>query len=119
MKDIRQGIDQGMNEASSTDCQGWSKEVESMKPRMAQVLSNIDPTLSYGEADFASVDVVVEAVVENPKVKKIVLAEVESKCKEGTILCSNTSTISITSLAEGLKHPENFCGMHFSIKYTA
>ena len=68
--------------------------------RMAQVLSNIDPTLSYGEADFADVDVVVEAVVENPKIKKIVLAEVESKCKEGTILCSNTSTISITSLVK-------------------
>ena len=73
---------------------------------MAQVLSNIDPTLSYGEADFADVDVVVEAVVENPKIKKIVLAEVEQKCKEGTVLCSNTSTISITSLAEGLEHPE-------------
>ena len=80
---------------------------------MAQVLGNIDPTLSYGEVDFADVDVVVEAVVENPKVKKIVLAEVERKCKEGTVLCSNTSTISITSLAEGLEHPENFCGMHF------
>merc|ERR1712100_291853 len=40
-------------------------------------------------------------------------AEVESKCKEGTVLCSNTSTISITALAEGLEHPENFCGMHF------
>ena len=37
--------------------------------RMAQVLSNITPTLSYGEADFADVDVVVEAVVENPKIK--------------------------------------------------
>lgn len=113
MKDIRQaGIDQGMNEASKLTAK-LVKRGRIDEARMAQVLSNIDPTLSYGEADFADVDVVVEAVVENPKVKKIVLAEVESKCKEGTVLCSNTSTISITSLAEGLKHPENFCGMHF------
>ena len=113
MKDIRQaGLDQGMNEAAKLTAK-LVKRGKIDEARMAQVLSNIDPTLSYGEADFADVDVVVEAVVENPKVKKIVLAEVESKCKEGTVLCSNTSTISITSLAEGLEHPENFCGMHF------
>ena len=113
MKDIRQaGLDQGMNEAAKLTAK-LVKRGKIDEARMAQVLSNIDPTLSYGEADFADVDVVVEAVVENPKVKKIVLAEVERKCKEGTVLCSNTSTISITSLAEGLEHPENFCGMHF------
>jgi 3-hydroxyacyl-CoA dehydrogenase/enoyl-CoA hydratase/3-hydroxybutyryl-CoA epimerase/enoyl-CoA isomerase len=113
MKDIRQaGLDQGMSEASKLTAK-LVKRGKIDEARMAQVLSSITPTLSYGEADFAEVDVVVEAVVENPKVKKIVLAEVEGKCKEGTVLCSNTSTISITSLAEGLKHPENFCGMHF------
>ena len=113
MKDIRQaGIDQGMAEASKLTAK-LVKRGKIDESRMAQVLSNITPTLSYGEADFADVDVVVEAVVENPKIKKIVLAEVEQKCKEGTVLCSNTSTISITSLAEGLEHPENFCGMHF------
>ena len=113
MKDIRQaGIDQGMAEAAKLTAK-LVKRGKIDESRMAQVLSNITPTLSYGEADFADVNVVVEAVVENPTVKKIVLAEVEKKCTEGTILCSNTSTISITSLAEGLEHPENFCGMHF------
>jgi 3-hydroxyacyl-CoA dehydrogenase/enoyl-CoA hydratase/3-hydroxybutyryl-CoA epimerase/enoyl-CoA isomerase len=56
---------------------------------------------------------VVEAVVENEKVKKAVLAEVEGIVPAETVLASNTSTISITKLAEGLKRPENFCGMHF------
>ena len=113
MKDIRQaGIDQGMSEAAKLTAK-LVKRGKIDESQMAEVLSNITPTLSYGEADFANVDVVVEAVVENPKVKKIVLAEVETKCPEGTVLCSNTSTISITSLAEGLEHPENFCGMHF------
>ena len=78
---------------------------------MAQTIARIRPTLSYG--DFKTVDFVVEAVVENEKIKKSVLAETEGQLKEGAILSSNTSTISITRLAEGLKHPENFCGMHF------
>jgi len=42
-----------------------------------------------------------------------VLAEVESKVSADTVLASNTSTISITYLAEALQRPENFCGMHF------
>jgi len=78
---------------------------------MAGVLTKIRPTLSFGE--LGNVDIVVEAVVENEKVKKSVLAEVEGVVKEDAILASNTSTISITRLAESLKRPENFCGMHF------
>ena len=113
MKDIRQaGIDQGMGEATKL----LSKLVKRGKidnARMAEILANINPTLSYGSEDFSDVDIVVEAVVEIPKVKKAVLADIEKVCKPGTVLTSNTSTISITSLAEGLEHPENFCGMHF------
>ncbi len=78
---------------------------------MAEVLTRIRPTLGFG--DFKNVDIVVEAVVESEKVKKSVLAEVEGHVKESAILASNTSTISITRLADGLKRPENFCGMHF------
>jgi 3-hydroxyacyl-CoA dehydrogenase/enoyl-CoA hydratase/3-hydroxybutyryl-CoA epimerase/enoyl-CoA isomerase len=52
-------------------------------------------------------------VVENPKVKHAVLAETEKHIGEDAILTSNTSTISITYLAEALQRPENFCGMHF------
>ncbi|MGM1295416.1 3-hydroxyacyl-CoA dehydrogenase NAD-binding domain-containing protein, partial [Enterobacter hormaechei] len=62
---------------------------------------------------FDRVDVVVEAVVENPKVKKAVLAETEDKVRPETVLASNTSTIPISELASVLKRPENFCGMHF------
>ena len=55
----------------------------------------------------------VEAVVEYPKMKQAVLAEVEDQVGEEAILASNTSTISISLLAQALKRPENFCGMHF------
>src|SRR5690554_5164198 len=78
---------------------------------MAQALNAIRPTLSYG--DFGNVDIVVEAVVENPKVKHAVLAEVEEQVGENTIIASNTSTIAISYLARALKRPQNFVGMHF------
>ena len=78
---------------------------------IGEVLGRIRPALSYG--DFGDVDIVVEAVTENEKIKGIVLGQVEEACPEGAIITSNTSSISISRLAENLKHPENFCGMHF------
>ena len=111
MKDIANAaLDLGMGEATKL----LAKAVERKKmdaAKMGKVLSSIRPTLNYG--DFADVDVVVEAVVENPKIKQSVLAETEEKLKDGAVLASNTSTISITHLATALKKPENFAGMHF------
>ena len=111
MKDINQeGLDLGLSEAGKL----LSKRVDRgrMTPaNMAEVLNNINPVLSY--EGFEDVDIVVEAVVENAKVKHKVLAEVEATVTEDTVLTSNTSTISITSLAESLQRPANFCGMHF------
>lgn len=111
MKDINQdGINLGLKEAKKL----LTKRVDKgrMKPdQMADVLNNIVPTLNYGE--FKNVDIVVEAVVENVKVKDAVLTELEDLVREDAIITSNTSTISIDTLAKNLKRPENFCGMHF------
>ncbi|MCR3825704.1 enoyl-CoA hydratase-related protein, partial [Pseudomonas aeruginosa] len=75
MKDIREeGIQMGLNEAAKL----LGKRVEKGRltpAKMAEALNGIRPTMSYG--DFGNVDIVVEAVVENPKVKQAVLAEVE------------------------------------------
>jgi len=111
MKDIAQaGIDLGLNEASKLLTKRVSKG-KMKAEKMADVLNSITPALNYG--DFGSVDLIVEAVVENPKVKDIVLCEVENHVSDDTVLTSNTSTISIDLLAKNLKRPENFCGMHF------
>ncbi|MFD2190398.1 fatty acid oxidation complex subunit alpha FadB [Pistricoccus aurantiacus] len=111
MKDIKmEAIELGLKEARKL----FIKQVERGKldkADMAEKLTSIRSTLAYG--DFEQVDLVVEAVVENPKVKGGVLAEVEEATGDETILTSNTSTISIDRLAENLKRPENFCGMHF------
>jgi 3-hydroxyacyl-CoA dehydrogenase/enoyl-CoA hydratase/3-hydroxybutyryl-CoA epimerase/enoyl-CoA isomerase len=111
MKDIEQaGIDLGLSEATKL----LSKRVARgrMTPeKMASVLNLINPTMGYG--DFEGVDFVVEAVVENLKVKHVVLPEVEAQIGPDAVLASNTSTISIDLLAEPLARPESFCGMHF------
>jgi 3-hydroxyacyl-CoA dehydrogenase/enoyl-CoA hydratase/3-hydroxybutyryl-CoA epimerase/enoyl-CoA isomerase len=111
MKDVRQeGIDLGMSESRKL----LEKRVSRGKldtNGMITALSKITPTLDY--TDFGDVDFVVEAVVENQKVKKFVLQELEGLVSEDTIIATNTSTISVDELASVLKRPENFCGMHF------
>ena len=111
MKDINEkSLTLGMNEAAKL----LNKQLERGKIdglKLAGVISTIQPVLEY--SGFDRVDVVVEAVVENPKVKKAVLAETEDKVRPDTVLASNTSTIPISELASVLKRPENFCGMHF------
>jgi len=111
MKDINQaGLDLGLAEANGLLSKLVAKK--RMTPeKMGQVLNNIVPALSYEE--FSDTDIVVEAVVENPKVKQAVLAEVEAKVSDSTVVASNTSTISIDLLAKSLAKPERFLGMHF------
>lgn len=75
------------------------------------VLSSIMPSLSY--EGIENTDIVIEAVVENPKIKSAVLSDVETKISSKAVLVSNTSTISIDYLSGFLQRPENFCGMHF------
>ncbi|MCV6612258.1 MAG: fatty acid oxidation complex subunit alpha FadB [Amphritea sp.] len=111
MKDINEAALQlGLDEANKL-LGGQLKRGRIDAAKMAQTINRIRPTLSYG--DFGNVDLVVEAVVENQKIKQMVLAETEQNIAEDAILASNTSTISINALAKSLKRPENFCGMHF------
>ncbi|MGB2821032.1 MAG: 3-hydroxyacyl-CoA dehydrogenase NAD-binding domain-containing protein, partial [Phycisphaerae bacterium] len=63
--------------------------------------------------DLAEADIVIEAVYEDPAVKRSVFAAVEDACSEAAIIATNTSTISLDVLAEGMRHPERLIGMHF------
>jgi 3-hydroxyacyl-CoA dehydrogenase/enoyl-CoA hydratase/3-hydroxybutyryl-CoA epimerase/3-hydroxyacyl-CoA dehydrogenase/enoyl-CoA hydratase/3-hydroxybutyryl-CoA epimerase/enoyl-CoA isomerase len=74
----------------------------------AALISGVNGSVGLSEAD-----VVIEAVVENAEVKRKLFAEIEPTLSDSAILASNTSTIPITTLAEGLKRPENFAGLHF------
>ncbi|MGW5113455.1 3-hydroxyacyl-CoA dehydrogenase NAD-binding domain-containing protein [Nocardia sp. NPDC004123] len=76
-----------------------------------EILDRIHPTADY--ADCAGADLVVEAVFEDPALKRAVFADVEQVLKPDALLGSNTSTLPITELAQGVSRPEDFIGLHF------
>lgn len=63
--------------------------------------------------ELAKCDLVIEAIIEQADIKKKVFEQLESVLRPDAILATNTSTIPITELAKGLKHPERFCGIHY------
>ncbi|HEX7662463.1 MAG TPA: 3-hydroxyacyl-CoA dehydrogenase NAD-binding domain-containing protein [Pseudonocardiaceae bacterium] len=75
------------------------------------LVSRIHPTAD--DADVAGVDTVVEAVFESPALKRKVFGEIEPLVAPDALLGSNTSTLPITSLAEGVTRPTDFIGLHF------
>ncbi|GGB31368.1 3-hydroxyacyl-CoA dehydrogenase [Flexivirga endophytica] len=70
-------------------------------------------TATADAADLKGVDAVIEAVFEDADLKAKVFAEVEAVVGDETLLCSNTSTLPITSLAEHVTRPTDFVGLHF------
>jgi 3-hydroxyacyl-CoA dehydrogenase/enoyl-CoA hydratase/3-hydroxybutyryl-CoA epimerase len=68
-------------------------------------------TLNWDE--FDSVDVVVEAAVEDLALKKQIFRDLATRCRPETVVATNTSSLLVTSLQEGLANPERVAGMHF------
>jgi len=63
--------------------------------------------------DMKDTDIIIEAILEEVKMKKDVFQKLDGICKKETIFASNTSTIPITDLASATKRPDQFIGMHF------
>jgi 3-hydroxyacyl-CoA dehydrogenase/enoyl-CoA hydratase/3-hydroxybutyryl-CoA epimerase len=74
---------------------------------LARITATDDPSKAQ------DADLVIEAVFEDPKVKAQVFAEIEPFLKPDALLGSNTSTLPITELAEGVSRPDDFIGVHF------
>ena len=75
------------------------------------ILDRIEGSTSL--KDMVKADFIVEAAIENEALKLQVFEDLEEYCKEGVILSSNTSSISITKIAAATKRPEKVIGMHF------
>jgi 3-hydroxyacyl-CoA dehydrogenase / enoyl-CoA hydratase / 3-hydroxybutyryl-CoA epimerase len=75
------------------------------------VLDRVQPTDKA--SDLADCDVVIEAVFENARLKREVFAELDGIVSAEALLCSNTSTLPITGLAEAVSRPADFIGLHF------
>ncbi len=75
------------------------------------ILARIQPTADA--ADLAGCDIIIEAVFENRELKAKVTQEAEAQAAPGALICSNTSTLPITGLAEASATRVNFIGLHF------
>ncbi|MEV5356246.1 3-hydroxyacyl-CoA dehydrogenase NAD-binding domain-containing protein [Streptomyces sp. NPDC052693] len=75
------------------------------------LLARITPTAEV--QDLAGCDAVIEAVFEDTSVKHKVFQEIEHAVAPDALLCSNTSTLPITALAEGVERQGDFIGLHF------
>jgi len=112
MRDIKQEfLDNGMRMINDS-LQRFLKKGEMTETEVKQILNRIHPTLDLKEA-VADADLIIEAVTENPELKKKVLAEADSQARPEAIIATNTSSISITELASATRRPEKFAGMHF------
>jgi 3-hydroxybutyryl-CoA dehydrogenase len=75
------------------------------------LLSNIKTTTTSQE--LAQCDIVIEAATENVDLKLKIFKDLDAVCKPSALLCTNTSSISITKIAAVTKRPEKVAGMHF------
>jgi len=111
LKDIDQGaLDKGM--AVIKDLfNDLVKKRKLDRSTANQMLASIKPTLVY--TDMADCDLVIEAVVESMKVKRIVRAELEKAIAKDFVFASNTSSLLIKQIGEGGRDESRMVGIHF------
>ena len=103
---LRRGAKQALEEAAYSRAKKGPDLQQTLK--LAPLLS-----ITHREEEIAACDLVVEAILEKEDAKKELFARLEPLLKPTAILASNTSTIQVTRLAQGLQRPEQFCGLHF------
>ncbi|MGX1775278.1 3-hydroxyacyl-CoA dehydrogenase NAD-binding domain-containing protein [Nocardia brasiliensis] len=111
LKDISlEAAEKGKTYSANLEAKALAKG-RTTEEKSKTLLDRITPTADA--ADFAGVDFVVEAVFENPELKHKVFQEIEGIVEPGAVLGSNTSSLPITGLAEGVQRSADFIGIHF------
>jgi 3-hydroxybutyryl-CoA dehydrogenase len=111
VREVEQGfLDQGLGRVNKFLSDGVEKGKVTAEAR-EQTLGNLSGTTKID--DLKGCDLVIEAIIENVDEKAKTFAAVETVVGEGTILCSNTSSLCITELAAKTKRPDRFAGLHF------
>ncbi len=111
MKDLNtDAIAKGYQAASKI----WSSQLKRRRLDKYQLQQKLD-LLSGGTTydGFQTMDVVIEAIVEDMKIKQSVIGETAKHCSDNCIIATNTSSLSVTEMSKGHPKPENFAGMHF------
>ncbi|MCM2282937.1 MAG: 3-hydroxyacyl-CoA dehydrogenase NAD-binding domain-containing protein, partial [Bdellovibrionaceae bacterium] len=92
----------------------WEKLLKKRKIthyELTQKMNRVTGGLDY--SGFGQLDVVIEAIVEDMKIKQKVIGETAAKCKPDCIIATNTSSLSVSEMSKGHPNPANFVGMHF------
>ncbi|CUO76312.1 3-hydroxybutyryl-CoA dehydrogenase [Clostridium disporicum] len=111
---VRDIKDEFVERGISVINKGLSKQVAKGKITeevKEEILSRISGTTDMNLA--ADCDLVIEAAIENMKIKKEIFAELDKICKPEAVLASNTSSLSITEVASATSRPDKVIGMHF------
>jgi 3-hydroxyacyl-CoA dehydrogenase/enoyl-CoA hydratase/carnithine racemase len=111
MKDIDEGVLERCREYIEGELDKRVAKGRLSAGKAGFLKSIVTYTTSYDEV--AGVDWVIEAVLERLDLKQGIFADLEAVVDEGTILATNTSSLSVTEMAAGLAHPERVVGFHF------
>jgi len=114
--DIDLGILRGSLDSIRNGRFGLMRLVERGKLRLEdvdEIMSRIRITTSYDELCRSGVSIIIEAVPEDPSLKKRILRELDERCPGDVIFASNTSSIMITELASAIKRKDKVIGMHW------
>lgn len=103
-------LERGMKTIAGS-CDRLIKKEKMTEAEKTQLLGRIKTATETSA--LADCDMVVEAATENIDLKLKIFADLDQKVKPGAILCTNTSSISITKIAAATKRPEKVAGMHF------
>ncbi|QIK75020.1 3-hydroxyacyl-CoA dehydrogenase NAD-binding domain-containing protein [Nocardioides piscis] len=111
LKDVTQeSADKGRDYTAKLNAKGIERG-KLTQEKADELIGRITATAS--PEDLAGCDLVIEAVFEDPALKAKVFAEIAPFVNPDALLCSNTSTLPITELAEGVDRPADFIGLHF------
>lgn len=111
LKDIKEEM---LTSAYQQIWKGISKKLKYKsitKVQAEKQIGNVIAQLTY--ENFDKVDVVIEAVLEKMSLKKHIINDIETHCKEDVIIATNTSSLSVTEMAQHAKNSENVIGMHY------
>jgi len=103
-------LDRGMQTISSS-CDRLIKKEKMTEAQKKELLGRIKPVTEM--KGLAECEIVVEAATENIDLKLKIFAQLDEVVKKDAILCTNTSSISVTKIAAATKRPELVAGMHF------
>lgn len=106
VEDVESSIDK-MKESLQRRVSSGKMLQEDMDLLLTRVVPSAD------KAEMQDADLVIEAIIENFEIKKNLFLECEDYVSDTCILATNTSSLSISSLASVLAHPERFIGLHF------